>query len=123
MITRQPCFYGEIHWYDSTLGPRPQGWLAWGLSSAAGYLGYVPGDGEAAGKLLDAPSEADIRDLYTALELDAQGLPPPGEQAPASKAGWMVYQLQARACEACGLVLVHCGTFGASAWPVVDRSM
>ena len=88
--------------------PRPQGWLAWGLSSAAGYLGYVPGDGEAAGKLLDAPSEADIRDLYNVLELDAQGLPLPGEQVPATRAGWMVYQLQVRANLICGYILVHC---------------
>lgn len=63
----------------------------------------MPGDGEAPGKLPDAPTEADIRELYTALELNAQGEPPPEDQAAASKAGCMVYQLQARIQWACEL--------------------
>ena len=62
----------------------------------AGYLGYLPGDVEAAVKLPDAPSEADIRDLYSALELDAQGAPPVEDQGAAAKAGCMVYQLEVR---------------------------
>lgn len=69
----------------------------------------MPGDGAAPGKLPDAPSEADIRELYTALELDAQGEPPPEDQAAATKAGYMVYQLQvcafnrAQECKGSGL--------------------
>lgn len=81
---------------DASPATRRQGWLAWGLSATAGYLGYVPGDGEASRKLPDAPSEEAILELYAALELDAQGQPPPEDQAAASKAGFMVYQLQAR---------------------------
>ena len=77
---------------------RQRGWLGWGLSAAAGYLGYVPGDAGApgAGQLPDPPSDADIQELYTALELDTPGSALPEEQAAASRAGYMAYQLQVR---------------------------
>lgn len=61
-----------------------------------GYVGFVPSSSEAPVKLLEMPSEADIGELYTALELDAQGQLPSDDSAAASKAGSMVYQLQAR---------------------------
>lgn len=53
---------------------RRKGWLAWGLTGVASYLGYVPGDKEAPDLLQRPPSEADIQELYLALEFDPREL-------------------------------------------------
>ena len=60
---------------------RRRGWLAWGMSSAAGALGYLPA-GEPA--LLEVPTEAEIQELYTALELDTPDEPPRADDGDSS---------------------------------------
>ncbi len=47
---------------------RRQGWLGWGVSSIAGYLGYVPS--QDAPRQLSPPSESDIQELFHDLGFD-----------------------------------------------------
>jgi hypothetical protein len=49
---------------------RQQSWLGWGVSSVAGYLGYVPS--QSTPQELSPPSESDIQELFHDLGFDPQ---------------------------------------------------
>ena len=49
---------------------RQQSWLGWGVSSIAGYLGYVPSQNTP--QELSPPSESDIQELFHDLGFDPQ---------------------------------------------------
>lgn len=49
---------------------RQQSWLGWGVSSVAGYLGYVPS--QSTPQELSPPSESDIQELFNDLGFDPQ---------------------------------------------------
>lgn len=55
---------------SSCMQCRRQSWLGWGVSSVAGYLGYVPS--QDAPRDLSPLSESDIQELYHDLGFDPQ---------------------------------------------------
>ena len=70
-------------------GCRQRGWLNWGVSATAGFLGYLPRQGSLGRSLPKPPSEGEMRELLTALDShDPPGHPvaaPPTENGSGGK--------------------------------------
>ncbi len=86
LVTKMWCPPRPVHVVGHlSLGCRQRGWLNWGVSATAGFLGYLPRQGALAKSLPKPPSEGEMRELLAAL--DAHDPPGHPAAAPGAKNG------------------------------------